>query len=274
MRTPRLLLLLLSLLPIIDGNCQKIMTWNIRYNNPGDGINAWPNRKEKIFTLLKDINPAIICLQEALDDQVKDVAQALPGYAWAGVGRDDGGMKGEYVPVFYQKDKFKLIKSGYFWLSETPDIPGKLGWDAACPRMVTWLILVGKSKDTLAVFNTHFDHIGVTARIRSAELLVHAADSIAGNHAVIITGDFNATPSDTPYPIITGAGFHDSRIISTSTPQGPGYTFTGFPTSGKPGHRIDFIFVRKTKPVKTHQTNDESYQGSYLSDHLPVIVGF
>lgn len=273
MRTSRLLLILLTLLPFIDGNCQKIVTWNIRYNNPGDGVNAWPNRKEKVFTLLKEVSPGIICLQEALDGQVNDIANALPAYAWAGAGRDDGKTKGEYVPIFYLKKKFTLIKSGNFWLSETPEIPGKLGWDAACPRMVTWVTLAGKSKDTLFVFNTHFDHMGVTARIMSAKLLAHAADSIAGNHPAVITGDFNATPSDTPYPILTGAGFQDARLASATAPKGPVYTFTGFPTAGKPGDRIDYIWVRNTKPVKSYLVRDDSFNGNYLSDHLPVIVG-
>ena len=149
-----------------------------------------------------------------------------------------------------------------------------MGWDAVCPRMVTWVALVERSKDTLFVLNTHFDHIGVTARIMSAKLLVHAADSIAGSHAVVITGDFNATPSDTPYPIITGDGFKDSRIVSAKAPKGPEYTFTGFPTSGQPGNRIDFIYVRNTKPVKSYLVREDSFNGNYLSDHLPVIVGF
>jgi len=270
-----LLLSLLILLSIAGvGSDLKIMTWNIRYNNPGDGVNAWPNRKERVFALIRDVSPAIFCMQEALDDQVNDLAIALPGYTWVGAGRDDGGKKGEYVPVFYQKDKFKLVKTGNFWLSETPEIPGKLGWDAVCPRMVTWIALVDKSKDTLYVMNTHFDHMGVTARIMSAKLLVHAADSIAGSHSIIITGDFNATPSDTPYPIITGDGFKDSRMVSAAAPKGPEYTFTGFSTSGKPGNRIDFIYVRKTKPVKSYLVREDSFNGNYLSDHLPVIVGF
>lgn len=274
MKNPLLLMLLLATTLAGMSSDLKIMTWNIRYNNPGDGVNAWPNRKEKVFSLLMDVKPAIFCLQEALDGQVNDVARALPGYAWTGVGRDDGAKNGEYVPIFYQKNKFKLVKTGYFWLSETPSIPGKLGWDAVCPRMVTWVALAGKSRDTLFVFNTHFDHMGKTARIMSARLLVHAADSIAGNHPAIITGDFNATPSDTPYPIITGTGFQDARLLSATDPKGPEYTFTGFATSGKPGDRIDYIYLRNTKPVKSYQTNDESYQGNYLSDHLPVIVGF
>lgn len=258
-----------------DNSPQTIITWNIRNNNPGDGVNSWPNRKEKVFSFLRKENPHLLCMQEVLDNQMKDIAKALPQYSWFGVGRDNGKEAGEYVPIFYLKEKYRMLKGDHFWLSENPAHAGKPAWDAACTRMVTWISLINKkTTDTLFVFNTHFDHIGVTARLMSAKMLSQAADSLAGNHAVVITGDFNSTPSDTPYQVITSAGFKDARTVSASAPTGPEYTFTGFDIKGKPGNRIDFIFVRNTKTVQNYIVRDDSSNGFYLSDHLPVLVGW
>lgn len=252
-----------------------VMTWNIRLNSPGDGVNAWPKRKDKVISFLQEINPPVLCMQEVLALQLEDLKKGLPQYSWFGAGRDDGKREGEYVPVFYLKERFNFLQGDNFWLSETPETPGKLGWDAVCPRMVTWIKLADRiTGDTLFVFNTHFDHIGVKARLMSSKLLAHAADSIAGSHAAIISGDFNTTTKDAPYEVITGAGFSDSRTVSRTSPAGPEYTFTGFNIKGKPGDRIDFIYVRHTKPVQNYRVRDDSSDGYYLSDHLPVMVGF
>jgi endonuclease/exonuclease/phosphatase family metal-dependent hydrolase len=249
------------------------MSYNIRFNNPNDGVNAWPNRSENLIAMLRDINPQVLCMQEVLAGQLDDITTALPHFTALGAGRDDGKKAGEFVPVLFDKNRFRLIKSENFWLSETPEKPGKPGWDGACSRMVTWVKLIDKKTgDTLFVFNTHFDHVGKMARLNSARLLVRMTDSIAKNHPIIITGDFNATVNDTPNSIITGAGYKDSRLISTSNPIGPEYTFTGFDKTKKPGDRIDFIYLKNTKPVKRYIVRDDSVNGYYLSDHLPVII--
>lgn len=252
-----------------------ILTWNIRYNNPGDGANAWPNRKDKVFALLREAKPQIICLQEVLSGQMDDLTNALPQYSSFGAGRDDGNRQGEWVPVFFDKNRYQFLSGDHFWLSETPDVPGKLGWDAVCARMVTWVALADRtSHDTLFVFNTHFDHVGVKARLMSAQLLTRAADSLAGNHPAIIAGDFNSTVRDSLYTVIIESGFKDSRTVSATAPIGPEYTFTGFHVSSKPGDRIDFIFVRNTKPIQNYIVSDDNLNGFYPSDHLPVILRF
>jgi len=139
------------------------MSFNIRYNNPGDGENAWPYRKEMVAETIRFHKVDIAGLQEALHGQVKDLEALLPEYGWFGVGRDDGRQEGEYTPVFYLKSRFRILNQSTFWLSENPDKPGK-GWDAACPRIATW----GKIEDTLTktaffFFNTHLDHVGKIA---------------------------------------------------------------------------------------------------------------
>jgi endonuclease/exonuclease/phosphatase family metal-dependent hydrolase len=249
------------------------MSYNIRFNNPNDGENAWPKRSDNLIAMLRNCNPQVLCMQEVLAGQLKDILTALPQYSAFGAGRDDGKEAGEFVPVLFDKNRFSLLKSENFWLSETPEKPGKPGWDGACSRMVSWVNLVDRSTgDTLYVFNTHFDHVGVIARVEGAKLLARMVDSIATHYPTIVTGDFNATIRDTPNAIMIGAGFKDSRLISKSSAKGPEYTFTGFDASKKPGDRIDFIYLKNTKPVKSYVVRDDSVNGFYLSDHLPVII--
>jgi endonuclease/exonuclease/phosphatase family metal-dependent hydrolase len=181
--------------------------------------------------------------------------------------------KGEAMPVFYRADRYNLLEFDHFWLSGQPHIPGLLGWDAACPRMVTWVCLQDKSSgDTLFVFNSHFDHMGIKAREMSATRIVEAADSLAGKYPAIITGDFNSTPKDPAYLITVKAGFTDSRMASATTPVGPEYTFTGFDISKTPGDRIDYIFIRNIKKVNSYLVRTDHSNDMYYSDHLPVVV--
>lgn len=256
----------------------NVMSFNIRYDNPGDGENAWPHRKQMAAGTLCFHKVDIAGLQEALHDQVRDLEMLLPQYAWFGVGRDDGREKGEYNPVFYRKDRFKVIEQSTFWLSETPEMPGKKGWDAACPRIVTW----GKIEDKLTktvffVFNTHFDHVGKTARVKSAEFLLKKIEELTENEPIILTGDFNCTEKDPPYKILTSGtdelpNLADVHFISESRPYGSTKTFNGFQNEIKPGHRIDFIFVRNTGKVLRCGIIAERWDGRFVSDHNVVLA--
>lgn len=280
MKKFKYLILVILLTTPVFAACQavdagSIATWNIRFNNPGDGVNAWPNRKERVFNLIREVNPQILCLQEVLNNQIKDFEKATPGYGWTGAGRDDGKEEGEYVPIFYRVDMYKMIRTDNFWLAPDPHAPGLLAWDAACPRMVTWICLKEKiTGDTLFVFNTHFDHIGVKARERSAKLIVHAADSLAGKHRTIVTGDFNSSPRDAGYLNVIAGGFSDSRLMTQTPPEGPEYTFTGFDITKPHGDRIDYILVRNIPKISFYKVRPDHDGKNYYSDHLMVVAGF
>jgi endonuclease/exonuclease/phosphatase family metal-dependent hydrolase len=256
------------------------VTFNIRYNNPNDGENAWPYRKDMVADMVRFFAADILGVQEALKDQIDDIDRLLPELSWIGVGRDDGLEKGEYSAIFYRTDRFELLNQKTFWLSETPDIKGSKGWDADCVRIVTW----GKFRDkhttkTLYLFNTHFDHRGKLAREKSAGLLLSKAHEIAGTDPVIITGDFNLTESSPVYDILTSPDpaqinqklvLKDARYLSIQKPFGPDNTFNGFGTS-KETKRIDFIFVNDHIKVITHGILTQNWGGRYPSDHMPVI---
>jgi endonuclease/exonuclease/phosphatase family metal-dependent hydrolase len=255
----------------------QVMTFNIRYDNPNDGENAWPNRKDIVASMIRFYGADMVGIQEALKNQVADLEERLPDYHWFGVGRDDGHEMGEYMAIFYRSDRFDLLDHNTYWLSETPDQKGKKGWDAVCARIVTW----GQFKDkqtskTFYLFNTHFDHRGVLAREKSAELLVSKTKIIAGKDPVIITGDFNSIESSKIYKIITsddpdGINLTDARYTSFEEHHGPDNTISGFGNFPKEA-RIDFIFTNNAVKVYKHGILSQHWSNRYPSDHLPVLA--
>ena len=270
----KLFILLLLLAPAtLYSQQMNIITYNIRYNNPGDGVNAWPNRIEVVTGLLRFHNPDIFGLQEALYGQITDIEKNLPDYEWFGVGRDDGKKAGEFSPVFFKKSEFILLKHGTFWLSETPDKPSK-GWDAALNRIVTWGKFQSKvTGKQFIVFNTHFDHRGVEARKESAALIRKKIEAMTYDNALpaILTGDFNLTPDQEPILLIKKY-LSDAREISQEPPYGPAGTFNGFKWDAPLKERIDYIFVNDKVKVLKYAILTDSKDQRYPSDHLPVFA--
>ena len=145
----------------------------------------------------------LLGVQEALHDQMMDMQQHLPQYKYFGGGRDDGKTRGEYSAIFYDTTRLQWMAGDMFWLSQTPGVPGSVGWDAAITRIVTWCKFKDRQTGKIFfAFNTHFDHMGQRARAESAKLLLQKVKDIAGKTTAIITGDFNATPSGEPIQII------------------------------------------------------------------------
>jgi endonuclease/exonuclease/phosphatase family metal-dependent hydrolase len=252
----------------------NVLTYNIRYANPDDAPNTWAARKTNVFNLIRQAEPDVFGLQEALKGQVTDVETAFPAYTRIGVGRDNGIDSGEYSPLFYKTKKYNLHASGSFWLSQTPSIPGSRGWDAACNRVVTWIHLEDrKTGNEFLVFCTHFDHKGEDARRNSSKLLISSVDSLAAGLPVIVLGDFNSSPVSEPYQLITYPAnpLHlvDARTICAVV-NGPENTYLGFKVGGIPGERIDYIFLKGITMVDLYTVNAENNGEYYPSDHLPV----
>ena len=265
-------IILLFISSFAFGQNIQVITYNIRFNNPDDGINAWPNRSKEVAALLEFYQPDIFGLQEALIGQIEDIQAKLPKMKWTGVGRDDGKKAGEFSPIFYNAEKYEAIKQGSFWLSQTPDKPG-LGWDAACNRVCTWVLLETEKKDKqFMVFNTHFDHKGNQARLESAKLILKKIKELnKDNLPEILTGDFNLTPEQAPIAIITKE-LKDSRSISKKAPYGPSGTFNNFEFNSLLKDRIDYVFVNDQVEVKQYAVLSDSKDQRYPSDHLPVFV--
>lgn len=259
----------------------RVMTFNVRYNNPRDGVHAWPNRKTLVAGLIRYHAADILGLQEVLQDQMADLRTLLPDFEAYGVGRRDGKAAGEFAPVFYRRSRFRRLAQGTFWLSETPGVPGSRGWDAALERICTWIeladALTGK---TFFVFNTHFDHRGQRAREQSAELLRRKMAEIGGQAPSVLLGDFNCGENSRPYAILTGAAdssrhrprLHNAKRISDDPPYGPAGTFTGFTDILKADRTIDFIFVTAGIRVRRHAVLSDHLDGRPPSDHRPVVA--
>lgn len=265
---------LLFLIPIsLFSQEMNVVSFNIRYNTPNDGENAWPNRVEMVTGLLRFHDAGIFGLQEALHGQILDVKNNLPEYEWFGVGRDDGKKAGEFSPIFYKKSKFELLDHGTFWLSETPEKPST-GWDAALNRIVTWGMF--KSKETgkeFMVFNTHFDHVGVEARKNSATLIRKKIEEmVPAGTPVILTGDFNLTPDQKPIEMLKEY-LDDSRDVTKEPPYGPLGTYNGFEINADlSSRRIDYIFVKGDIEVLKYAALSDIKDKRFPSDHLPVFA--
>jgi endonuclease/exonuclease/phosphatase family metal-dependent hydrolase len=255
----------------------KIMTYNIWYANPGAGENIWENRREGVVQTILGNNIDIAGLQEVLLMQLKDLESRLWDYQWVGIGRDDGKEQGEFAPIFFKKQRFKMSQSGNFWLSETPDSVGSLGWDAACIRIATWVKLIDKiSACELYVFNTHFDHVGEKARSESALLLSENILKIAGNNPVILTGDFNCQKGSEPYNLLLdpskGIKLKDSRYSGKIKARGPDFSFIGSEFKGTSGDIIDHIFISDEIGLIDSEIIQNCTIGKCPSDHLPVTA--
>ncbi len=248
-----------------------VATYNLRYNTPNDGINAWPNRKEMVKALVQYHEFDLFGTQEALRGQLDDVAE-LKEFAFLGKGRDDGKQAGEHSAIFYKKDRFKALDSGDFWLSETPEVPGK-GWDATCcNRICSWAKFQDlKTKKQFYFFSVHFDHQGVKARQESGKLMVKKIKEIAGKTPAILVGDFNSTPETEQIQAIQTL-LQDAHNVSKQPPYGPEGTFNSFKFDAPMKNRIDYIFVSKDFEVLKYGVLTDAKEQRYPSDHQPVVA--
>ena len=250
----------------------KTATFNVRMATTEDGVNEWKYRMELVLQTLTVEQFDVIGFQEVLQRQLEDLEKMLPNYTYVGVGREDFGQKGEYAPIFYRADKYKKIESNTFVLADDTLYIGKLGWDAACTRIVTWILLEDvKTKQRFYFFNTHFDHVGKVAQKFSAQLLSEKAFVKNKKHPVIIAGDFNVTSDSEAYSIMT-KHFQDSKKIATSVTGDP-FSYQGFKKIPEDQFvLIDYIFVSKEITVKEYYTIFRENKGVVISDHNVVVA--
>lgn len=275
-------------------------TYNIRNHNSGDDAagNVWSTRCKVICDQMNFEDPDIFGTQEVLHEQLADLTAGLDGYAYIGVGRDDGKTGGEYSAIFYKKDRIKLLRNGNFWLNETPDTP-KLGWDAACIRICTWGEFEQKdTKFKFYYFNLHMDHVGVVARREGAKLVVKKIKEIAKGAPVVLTGDFNVDQNNEIYEIFTKSGVLKDSYVCSRLRFAENGTFNSFDSNLKTDSRIDHVFVSPSfdvdrygvltnvywTPAKTsgqssvkgkdapQEISFDKYDRRTPSDHYPVLV--
>jgi endonuclease/exonuclease/phosphatase family metal-dependent hydrolase len=267
-----LLILIITINLSISAQTFTVATFNLRYDNRGDSGNLWVNRAPVQANLIRFHDFDVLGIQEGLINQLEDLSKALPQYVRYGIGRDDGKAAGEHSAIYYKKDKFKLLNSGDFWLSQTPDRPGK-GWDATCcNRICSWVQLQDiASKKKFYFFNVHFDHQGVIARIESAKLMIEKIKAIAGNNPAVLTGDLNGGRNSDCYKYIANAGIIKDSHGLTEFPYENNASFNSFRIP-RGMEVIDHIFVSKQFSVKKWGILTDTYFGKYPSDHFPVMA--
>lgn len=245
----------------------RVMTFNVRV--PVDtGTHAWANRRDLMVKVIKAQHPDVLGTQELTEEQGEYLAAHLPGYAWFGQGRE-GGSKGEHMGVFYRTDRLQVERSGDFWLSDTPDVPGSKTWGQPYPRMVTWArFRLRDGGGSFAYFNTHFLYRpeDVRARTLSAHAIVQRIGKLPAATRVILTGDFNCAP-DTPVHAELTRGLQDAWATAAHT--GPAKTFHDF--TGVPDQRIDWILSRGFTPIAVETVTTHA-GANYPSDHFPVVA--
>jgi endonuclease/exonuclease/phosphatase family metal-dependent hydrolase len=252
------------------------MTLNVRYNNPEDSIYSWPKRASQVCDFILKEKPDVFGMQEVLWNQYQVLETILMDYSSVGVGQYDGAREGEMNPVFFRKEKFDLIRNITFWLSDSPEIAGSMGWGSSMPRIVTWMELVEKkSHKHFFFFNTHFANDSDSASIMSSKILLKEVSKIADGYPFIISGDFDMPPTSNGYSILTGPDesvplLKDSYVITEKRPLGPVYTYNGFFDKTKKTARVDYIFVRNGMRVLDYKTVIKEEHGIYISDHWPV----
>jgi len=268
------LFFLLALTAAVSCNAPQeltVMTLNMRYDNPEDGANNWRFRRERIAGLIRSEAVDLLGTQEVLANQFDDLQALLPGYRAVGVGREDGARAGEFNAVFFRSDRFELLDSGVFWLSENPETPGSKGWDGACERLATWTVLRDKSGGELLFINTHLDHIGEQARREGVALLLRRIETLRAGRPVILTGDFNAEPSSPVVARVVADSALRSAWDTAPIRSGSAWSFSDFgqlPEEERP--LIDYVFYGGGLEVVSCSILPDTLGGGYLSDHAPV----
>lgn len=249
-----------------------IATYNLRYANKTDVGNLWGDRKQAVVDLIRYHDFEIFGVQEAVKLQLEDLKTAIPEFEYYGVGRDDGKSAGEHSSIFYKRDRFDLLDKGDFWLSQTPDRPG-FGWDSKFNRICSWVKLKDKkTKKIFFVFNAHYDHQGMVARVESSKLVLKKIKEIVGEMPVVFMGDLNGG-RDTPWYIsLANSSLLKDSFTQVERPYQLSGTFNGFNTQQVGKDVIDHIFVSKHFKPERWAVLTDTYFGKYPSDHFPVAV--
>lgn len=249
---------------ITEPDTVRIMSFNIRSGEYEDRFRIVPQ-------LIGDYLPDSVGIQECTYNWYLTIKAFLPEYGFVGVGRDTGDLStgcGEISAVLYRKDKYEVVDSGTFWISETPE-EVSFGWDAACRRICTWATL--KNRETGDVYthvNTHLDHEGPVARLYGSAMVRDFA--LTFDMPTVLTGDFNFRKNTDLYKGIVETELRDVQDIAALTDDGK--TFHGY-NGGEEGLPIDFIFVNnKISSVSEYRIIRDMYGNKYSSDHYPVFA--
>ena len=251
----------------------RVMTYNLRYASPR-GAEAWPLRRPAMKALLQQYSPDLMGTQEGLYPQLRELASDLPDHDWIGTGRD-GGSRGEFMAIFYRRDRFEPLAYDHFWLSDTPEVIGSSTWGNPNRRMVTSVHFRDRrTGKEFHLWNTHLDHALQPAREKGAALIRTRLAKLPPSDRVILMGDFNAVATrNTVYDALTKEiGFTDSWFSAAQRRNETLNSFNGFGKSTFNSARIDWILYRGEAEVPWAEVVDLTPGGRQPSDHFPVLT--
>ena len=253
----------------------RLMTYNLRYASD-KSPNSWPERRPIMKRTIERLNPDVFGTQEGLYHQLKQLAADLPAYEWIGLGRD-GGSRGEFMAVFYKRDRFEPLAYDHFWLSDTPEVIASTTWGNSNRRMVTWVRFKERTTGREFYFwNTHLDHQIEPARQKAAALIRERMAKLNAELPFVLVGDFNCAGANSrAYDILTKeAGLTDSWFAAGTRVNEKLNSFNDFKPAREEGVRIDWILYRgKARVIRTEIATDAENR-QFPSDHFPVIAEF
>lgn len=252
-----------------EAGAMRIMSFNIRCTNVGK--DSWEDRIGIVSQTIIESEADSVGVQEATPEWMAALNETIGDmYAYVGVGRDDGDNEGEYSAIFYLKGKYNVVDSGTFWLSETPD-KVSFGWDAACRRVCTWVVLQNKeTAEKYVHINSHFDHVGISARKNSVDMIVNKAKEYT-DLPVVFTADMNVVQGSDNYKQFVESGvLRDTKFDTANTMDYCTYHDTK-PQNHK-GDVIDYVMINEHFDTTAYRVVTEGIDGRFVSDHYPIYA--
>lgn len=250
-------------------NQLKIITSNIRFSNPGDGVHDWPHRLPHLMNLYGNFGPDILATQEGRVGQIKELDSKLPGLHLVDSHRSyiDERM---YPCLFMNPQTISVERSGDVWLSETPEVAGSKSFDSAFPRLCTWAEVTIKATGLkLMIVNTHLDHVLGSARLSQIHVLINEIKKI-NDRDLIIMGDFNESPlTSLKKDLMDAFELKDPWIEKNYPEETSHHAFLGDKATGD---RIDWILMPKSFECTSLLLDKRSFENVYPSDHYPLLA--
>ncbi|MFM1524124.1 MULTISPECIES: endonuclease/exonuclease/phosphatase family protein [Helcococcus] len=253
----------------------KIMSFNLRYENEFDKY-SWNMRKNSVKKVIEKYSPDFIGFQEVKENQLKDLKILFEDeYDFYGIFRDETEGK-EMNPIFIKNDKFKLSYTNTFWLSEKITERFNIGWDGDLARICSFGIISDKlTNENLFIFmNTHFDHVGIKARMNSTELIINSSKllSLTFNIPTIITGDFNTRPMDGYIDKLINHKDFDNSFNHFSDKENS-LTIHNYKDDIE-GQPIDYVFTQYPIKILSSKIIRDKFDDIFTSDHYQILVEF
>jgi len=249
-----------------EGNFLKIVAYNIRYTDDGDGKDI-ADRAPRFKKLMDQVQPDIMGLSEATPKWIDFLEKNVVGAKYQMLYKYRAAGSLEAQPLLYDQTKFNLLDDGYFWLSETPDVESK-GWGAPQYRGVTWAKL--KVKATGKEFLYYSTHLQGSCAVQSAQLIAKHATERGGfsKLPVICSGDFNTQPWSDGYAEFVKSFNDVNDFLGFNSA-----TTTGGYSDESGNHIIDYVMASPDNSVPTHyEVLPHKMDGGYISDHRGLYV--